>query len=215
MQALAAAGRGRTDAAQQASAFLRSVQNADGGFGQGEGRSSNSQSTAYAVQGLVAVGRDPGRFRHGGRSPLGYLRARQRADGRVEYSRLSSQTPVWVTAQAVMAFARKPLPLGTVARPRSASAGVASSSDPPAAAAASEKKQQVEKRHARRKRSARRGVAPSSGQQSIGVPVADPEPVSAPAPAAPSRSPGPQWLGVAVSLLAAALAAWAGRFARG
>ena len=50
--------------------YLRRLQNPDGGFGQSEGRSSNAQSTAYAVQGLVAFGRDPSKFRRGGRSPL-------------------------------------------------------------------------------------------------------------------------------------------------
>jgi hypothetical protein len=34
----------------------------------------------------------------------------------VRYSRTSRQTPVWVTAQAVMALARKPLPLKPVKR---------------------------------------------------------------------------------------------------
>ena len=70
IQALAAAGRGGSDAVGDAVGFLRGAQNSDGGFGQYEGRSSNAQSTAYAVQGLVAAGRNPARFRKGGRSPL-------------------------------------------------------------------------------------------------------------------------------------------------
>ncbi len=39
-------------------------------------------------------------------------------DGHVRYSRGSDHTPVWVTAQAVMALDRKPLPLAPVARKR-------------------------------------------------------------------------------------------------
>jgi hypothetical protein len=38
-------------------------------------------------------------------------------DGHVRYSRGSDQTPVWVTAQAAMALAEKPLPLAAVAHP--------------------------------------------------------------------------------------------------
>ena len=109
IQALAAAGR--RGPVPDAVDYLRSAQNDDGGFGQFDGRSSNAQSTAYAVQGLVAAGRNPGRFRKSGRSPIAYLRARQNGDGSVDYSSASSQTPVWVTAQAVMALRRKPLPI--------------------------------------------------------------------------------------------------------
>ena len=57
LQTLAAAGRGSGTAARKGIAWLRSTRNADGGFGQSEGKPSNSQSTAWAVQGLVAVGR--------------------------------------------------------------------------------------------------------------------------------------------------------------
>jgi energy-coupling factor transport system substrate-specific component len=112
LQALASVGRGGGPAAQRAAAWLRANQNADGGFGQFKGRPSNSQSTAYAVQGLLAVG--------GGGDAVSrarsYLVRRQRGDGSVAYSSSSTQTPVWVTAQALMALEGKPLPLGTVAR---------------------------------------------------------------------------------------------------
>ena len=126
------------------STSLRGVQNGDGGFGQFDGRSSNAQSTAYAVQGLVAAGRSPGRFGKSGRSPIAYLRARQNADGSVDYSSTAAQTPVWVTAQAVMALKRKPLPLDPIARERvqsaSAAAGAKPAADEPAAEAPAAKK---------------------------------------------------------------------------
>ena len=114
LQALASVGRGRGRAAQRAAGWLRENQNGDGGFGQFKGRDSNSQSTSYAVQGLVAAGT-------GGDAAArarGYLMRRQRRDGSVAYSSSSSQTPVWVTAQALMALKGKPLPLAAV--PRSA-----------------------------------------------------------------------------------------------
>ncbi len=116
LQALAAAGRGRGRDARAAVGYLRRAQNSDGGFGQAGGRSSNAQSTAYAVQGLVATGRNPDRLRRGSRSPLGYLRSLQAGNGSVRYSRTSSQTPVWVTAQALLALERKPFPLKRVPR---------------------------------------------------------------------------------------------------
>ena len=95
----------------------------DGGFAlQPPGR-SNAQSTAFAVQGLLAAGRDPERVRrNGARSPLAYLRSLQAADGSIRYSRTSAQTPVWVTAQALAALARRPLPLRGPAARRAAAA---------------------------------------------------------------------------------------------
>ena len=114
LQALAVTGRGGTAAARRAVEYLRGNQGADGGFGQMRGRSSNAQSTSYAVQGMVAVGAASGSVRRA----LSYLGRLQRRDGSIPYSRTSSQTPVWVTAQALAALRRKPLPLAAVARER-------------------------------------------------------------------------------------------------
>ncbi len=112
LQALAVVGRQRGAATQRAVAWLRANQNDDGGFGQFKGRPSNTQSTAYAIQGLVAAGASGATLTRA----LGYLRGLQRADGSVSYSSTSNQTPVWVTAQALMALERKPLPIAAVAR---------------------------------------------------------------------------------------------------
>jgi energy-coupling factor transport system substrate-specific component len=117
VQGLAAGGRRRGDAVRRAARFIVRAQNADGGFPLVGGAPSNAQSTAWAVQGLVAAGRDPDRVRrNGSRTPLGYLRSLTASSGAVRYSRTSTQTPVWVTGQALTAFARRPLPLGRVAR---------------------------------------------------------------------------------------------------
>jgi len=92
--------------------FIARSQNPDGGFPLQPGAGSNAQSTAWAVQGLVAAGRDPARVRRGGsRTPLGYLRTLVASNGSVRYSRTSAQTPVWVTAQALTGLARRPLPV--------------------------------------------------------------------------------------------------------
>jgi energy-coupling factor transport system substrate-specific component len=114
LQALAAAGGAGGDVERRAVNYLRGNQNPDGGFGPFPGSSSNAQSTAYAVQGLVAA-RAPADLVD---RAIAYLRGLQRPDGSIRYSRTSAQTPVWVTAQALAALRRKPLPLGTVPRKR-------------------------------------------------------------------------------------------------
>ena len=124
IQGLVAAGRKRTRTVARAARFLVRRQNADGGFPLVPGGESNAQSTAWAIQGLLAAGRDPAKVRRS-RDPLAYLRSLTSASGEVRYSRTSRQTPVWVTAQAVMALARKPLPLKPVARARRAAAAPA------------------------------------------------------------------------------------------
>jgi hypothetical protein len=50
--------------------------------------------------------------REGSRSPLGYLESLIAADGSVRYSRIGTQTPVWVTAQALIALSGKTFPVG-------------------------------------------------------------------------------------------------------
>jgi energy-coupling factor transport system substrate-specific component len=123
LQALAAGGRKRGKIAKRAAAFVIRHQDADGGFALIPGGPSNAQSTAWAVQGLLAVGRDPGSLhRNGARDPMSYLRSLTAPSGEVHYSRTSGQTPVWVTAQAVAALARKPFPLRPVPRAHHAAA---------------------------------------------------------------------------------------------
>jgi energy-coupling factor transport system substrate-specific component len=97
----------------RAVSYLRSVQNPDGGFPATPGAGSNAQSTAFAVQGLIAAGVSPGALR---RSPIAYLQSLIAPDGAVRYSRAQLQTPVWVTGEALMALAGKPLPLAAVPR---------------------------------------------------------------------------------------------------
>ena len=132
------ARRGRRDArvTRRAADWLERHQNPDGGFSLQVG-ASNAQSTAWAVQGLIAAGRDPARVRRGGaRSPLAYLRSLVAPGGAIRYSRTSDQTPVWVTGQALTALAGKALPLAPVRRERSARAASAPAPAAPAAPAA-------------------------------------------------------------------------------
>jgi hypothetical protein len=98
----------------QAVAYLEHVQDPDGGYPLQPGGESNAQSTAWAVQGLLAADRDPSAVVRGGRSPLSYLEGLVASDGSVRYSSTSSQTPVWVTSEALAALAGKPFPIAPV-----------------------------------------------------------------------------------------------------
>jgi squalene-hopene cyclase-like protein/prenyltransferase/squalene oxidase-like repeat protein len=112
VQALVAAGRGRTSTVKRALAYLRRQQNRSGGFPLTPGQGSNAQSTSWAIQAVVAAGGNPDRLRRrGGHTARSYLRGLMGRTGAVRYSRTSAQTPVWVTAQAVCAFALRPLPV--------------------------------------------------------------------------------------------------------
>ncbi|MCW2991620.1 MAG: Prenyltransferase/squalene oxidase [Solirubrobacterales bacterium] len=115
VEALVAAGRRKTRTVRRAAAYLERAQHGDGGYALTRGAPTNAQSTAFAVLGLAAAGVDPATVRRNGRSPLDYLRALQDPDGSFRYSKTSRQTPVWVTAQAVLALLERPLPV--VARP--------------------------------------------------------------------------------------------------
>jgi energy-coupling factor transport system substrate-specific component len=116
LQALAAAGLGDGQTAHDAVDYLKKTQETKqpsaGGFRGGRSTPVNAQSTAWAVQGLVAVGQ-------GGdstaRKALSYLRSLQSpADGSIRYSRTSGQTPVWVTGQVLVALRKKVFPLDPV-----------------------------------------------------------------------------------------------------
>ncbi|MFL5843182.1 MAG: prenyltransferase/squalene oxidase repeat-containing protein [Solirubrobacteraceae bacterium] len=120
IEALVAARRKGTRTVRRAVAFLRRVQHADGGYSLTQSGPTNAQSTAFGVLGLVAAGVDPEKVRRNGRSPLDYLRALQDPDGSFRYSKTSRQTPVWVTAQAVLALTRRPLPVIARSTPRAA-----------------------------------------------------------------------------------------------
>ena len=116
LEALAGAGGSAGRARRRAVAFIEREQNRDGGFPSQPGADSNAQSTAWAIQGLLAVGVDPSSVhRAGSPSPQHFLSSLIAGDGHIRYSRSSDQTPVWVTGEALMALAGKPLPLAAFA----------------------------------------------------------------------------------------------------
>jgi energy-coupling factor transport system substrate-specific component len=114
LQALAAAG-GSRDVIAAGANWLRGAQVPGGGFAV-TGGPPNAQSTAWAVQGLLAAGVAPASLGAGGRSPLDYLRSVQARDGHYRYSSVTDQTKVWVTGQALAAVSQKPFPLGSAPR---------------------------------------------------------------------------------------------------
>jgi len=104
VEALAAAGV-HGSVVTRALAYLRARETEDGGFELQPGAGSNVQSTAWSVQAVLAAGSTPpaAAFR--------YLARMTRADGSLRYSARYATTPLWVSAQALPALARKPFPL--------------------------------------------------------------------------------------------------------
>lgn len=148
LQALRSAGRSRDGVVGRAHAFLVSAQAGGGGFGASTGSGANAQSTAMGLLGLRA-------FRLGGsatsvKEASGWLVRCLESSGRVDYSPASGghsasrQTPVWVTAQVLLAESGRNLPIVTLAHQRSFGAAGSQSangaSGTPASAAAARKK---------------------------------------------------------------------------
>jgi Prenyltransferase and squalene oxidase repeat len=159
-------------ARKRAVAFIERHQNRDGGFPATAGATSNAQSTAWAVQGLLSAGVDPASVRRGGApSPLAYLGSLIASDGHVRYARGNNQTPVWVTAEAEMALAGKTLPLSPV-RPRHREAPAAPASTPASRPSPHGKAKQ--RRGAKHGGRARRGKAPSAAGTVPGAAAAVP-----------------------------------------
>ncbi len=86
-------------------AYLRPLQNRDGGFELTPGRGSDAQSTAWVVQAFLAARRPVPK------GAIAYLLRLRRPDGSFRYSKRYATTPVWVTAQVLPALHRRPFPL--------------------------------------------------------------------------------------------------------
>ena len=107
MQALSAGSK----ASHRGLAYLRESQRPGGGFPLGAGGPVNTQSTAWAIQGILAADGDPSSYRRGGASAPNYIGARQGSDGHYAYSKSSNQTPIWVTAYALVAMSNDYYPI--------------------------------------------------------------------------------------------------------
>lgn len=97
---------------RRAVAYLRQAQRPSGGLPLSPGSAPNTQSTSWAMQGLIAAGLNARGFRAGGdKSTFEFLTAMQQPDGHFRYSAGSDKTPTWVTAQAMVAAAGKSFPI--------------------------------------------------------------------------------------------------------
>jgi energy-coupling factor transport system substrate-specific component len=120
MQALAPDSK----AAGQGLFYLRhQAQQKGGGFPLGGNGTVNTMSTAWAIQGILAVGGNPDSFRRGSVSAPEYLAHNQREDGSYRYantdqttSEVANQTPVWVTGQVLVAASGKYFPVAVPPR---------------------------------------------------------------------------------------------------
>jgi energy-coupling factor transport system substrate-specific component len=99
VEALVAAGR----PAVRAVRYLERQENRDGGFPLEPGGDSNAQSTAWAAQALLAAHAPAARG-------LRWLESRVEPSGAVDSAPGNTQTPVWVTGEALAALVRAPLP---------------------------------------------------------------------------------------------------------
>jgi hypothetical protein len=207
--------------------YLRKHQRSNGGFATGASGAVNSQSTAWAVQGMVAVGANPG-------AALDYLAARQAADGHYSYSSSSDQTPVWVTGQVLSAVAGKSFPIAAPTREPEpvakvgAGAAVPGTVAPPATSPAPAPVVPPESEGGGVGAAPGGSVPaippapggsitpPSTGAPEAEDPLAPPEPTSAPEPVAtesgkrPSPLP-PVGIGLAAASLAIGVPWWLGR----
>jgi prenyltransferase beta subunit len=84
----------------------------DAGFPVVPSQESNANSTAFAVQGLIAAGQDPlgPRFIVDGTTPISYLLSLQLPDGGFAYQDRALGSDVYATQQVIPALVGKPFP---------------------------------------------------------------------------------------------------------
>ncbi len=221
-----------TKAAQGGLSYLRKHQRPNGGFALGAGGGVNAQSTAWAVQGMIAVGADPAKVSDGGNSALDYLAARQAGDGHYRYSESSDQTPVWVTGQVLVAVAGDSLPIEPPPRQQTPTTVSPSKAAPPPPAGGTSPPEEFESvpptsavpntggSGAPTAPPSAEGAIPGSPPAQLGTPeegeeTAQPAPATASQPVSASGSSPSPWAPIGVGLAATALAIglpwWLGR----
>jgi hypothetical protein len=117
IQALIGAGEKKDSAPiKEAVAFLKTQQNTDSGFPfvtpSEFGTASDSSSTAWVIQGLLAAGEDVGsqEWAKSSVSPTGYLLSLQNADGGFMYQAAVPESSLLSTCQAIPALMGQPFP---------------------------------------------------------------------------------------------------------
>lgn len=139
LQALIAAGQTPTSPPVQAAvAYLHTQQNSDGGFPWAKpspwGTDSDSSSTSWVIQGLIAAGENQTgpAWTQNGQTPISYLLSMQNADGSFGYQKTWPDDNLMCTYQAIPALTGKAFPLDYVAPAPSGSGTVDPPADPPA-----------------------------------------------------------------------------------
>jgi Prenyltransferase and squalene oxidase repeat len=102
-------------AADDALAYLRKSKRPNGGFAPGNNLSANAQATAWASEGLLAVGKDPAGFGTG-KSSFTYMRSLQTDEGYFLQSPNLESSPVWVTSDVLVALSGNHLPVAAPPR---------------------------------------------------------------------------------------------------
>ena len=102
-------------AADRALDYLREAKRPNGGFAPGKTLSANAQATAWASQGLLAVGKDPAGFGPG-KSSFNYMRELQASDGHFLQAPNMEVSPVWVTADVLVPLSGHHLPVAAPPR---------------------------------------------------------------------------------------------------
>jgi hypothetical protein len=116
IQALLAGGEPASAAEIQAGlAFMKTVQNADGGFYyqdfNGQPADSDSNSTAYAIMAILAAGQEPSAWTKGSNDPVTFLLSQQLGDGSFQYQNAYPVSNIVATDQAITALLGKHYPL--------------------------------------------------------------------------------------------------------
>ena len=120
VQALAAAGRSGEDAAiSQAIGYYQGIQNEDGGWPYQSpsdfGTDTDANSTALAIQAILAAGQDPANWTAGsGQDPLAALESFQNQSGAFAWQAAVPDDNLLATVQALPALAGETLPLATM-----------------------------------------------------------------------------------------------------
>jgi len=92
--------------------YLDTQQQAQGGFNSDIDK-ANSASTAWAIQGLLAVGENPkdAKWQKSGGNPFTYLLSLQNKNGSFDWTEGRQASSVLMTAYSIMALAEKPFPV--------------------------------------------------------------------------------------------------------
>ncbi|HJJ36282.1 MAG TPA: helical backbone metal receptor [Methanocorpusculum sp.] len=112
VMAMIAAGMSPNDEpVKKAIAFLRSIQEDNGGFNYGYYSSANLASTAWVLQAFCAAGIDPSTVTKNGKNPVDYMLSLQKDDGSFRYTESLTDSPAGMTARAVAALCGNPYPI--------------------------------------------------------------------------------------------------------